>query len=143
MEIADREIDNFRRVRKERYGFVSNPALPLWQNVESQLKTADLNELAARPRNSACHNLLRSSPLPVGAPQLLGLGLNFCVKPSSTKEMTKGTFTRLERDIRRMYHLRDADENGDYNPKLYLKSDYVFKDASKDVKSPDEVTGKL
>ena len=126
MEIADGEINDFRRVTKERYGFVSDLALPLWQNVESQLRTVDLNELAARPRNATCHNLLRSSPLPVGAPQLLGLGLNFCVKPSSTKEMTKDTFVRLERDIRRMYHLRDADKNGSYNPKLYLKSDYVF-----------------
>ena len=45
--------------------------------------------------------------------------------------MTKGTFSRLEKDIRRMYHLRGAEESGDYNPKLYLKSDYVFKNARK------------
>ena len=64
MEIADREIEAFRRVTTERYGFATDPALPLWHNVESRLSTIDLNQLAARPRNATCHNLLRSSPLP-------------------------------------------------------------------------------
>ena len=92
-----------------------------------------MTELLARPQNTACHNLLQSRPLPYGTPQLLGLGLNYCVKPSSTKEMTKDTFSCLEKDIRRIYHLRGAEESGDYEPKLYIKSDYAFSDARKDI----------
>ena len=45
----------------------------------------------------------------------------------------KGTFTRLEKDIRQIYHLRGAEESGDYEPKLYIKSDYAFKNARKDI----------
>ena len=115
------------------YGFVANPRLPLWENVEAQLKTVDVTELPARPKNNACDNPLQSRPLPDGNPQLLGLGLNYCVKPSSTKEMTKGTFARLEKDVRQTYHLRRAEESGDYEPRLYIKSDYAFKDARKDT----------
>ena len=126
-------MDDFRGVVKQRHGFVCDPDKPLWHNVEDQLQLADINELRARPQNSACHNLLKKSPLSSGTPQLLGLGLNFCVKPGLTKEMTKGTFSRLENDIRRIHHLRDAEESGDYNPKLYLKSDYLFKDAPKRI----------
>ena len=134
MDIVDRKIDDFRGVLQEQYGFVANPRLPLWRNVKTQLKSVHMDKLLARPQNKACHNLLQSRPLPDGTPQLLGLGLNYCVKPSSTKEMTKGTFSRLEKDIRRIYHLRGAEESGDYEPKLYIKSDYVFKNARKDIK---------
>ena len=92
-----------------------------------------MTKLLARPKNNACHNLLQSRPLPDGTPQLLGLGLNYCVKPSLTKEMTKGAFSQLKKHVRQIYHLRDAEESGYYKPKLYLKSDYTFKDARKDI----------
>ena len=62
---------------------------------------------------------------------MLGLGLNYGVKPSSTKEMTKGTFTRLEKDIHQIYHLLGAEESGEYEPRLYIKSEFIFKDARK------------
>ena len=68
MEILDQEIDDFRGVIKEQYGFVADPALPLWHSIETQLKTVDLTELLARPQNTACHNLLQSRPLPDGTP---------------------------------------------------------------------------
>ena len=64
---------------------------------------------------------------------MLGLGLNYCVKPSSTAEMTKETFPRLPKDIRQIYALRDAEESGNYNPKLYLKSNYALKNARPDI----------
>ena len=133
MDIVDHDIDAHKNVLQEQYGFVADPRLPLWSNVETQLRSVDVTELLARPQNTACHNLLQSRPLPDGTPQLLGLGLNYCVKPSSTKEMTKDTFSRLEKDIRRIYHLRGAEESGDYEPKLYIKSDYAFKNARKDI----------
>ena len=91
----------------------------------------DLREFNSRPRNTACHNLLKANDIPLGTPQLLGLGLNYCVKPTTTNEMTDTTFTCLTRDIRRMYALRGMtdNDNGDYIPSLYLKSNYDFKKA--------------
>ena len=65
--------------------------------------------------------------------RLVGLGLNYCVKPTSTREMTTHTFSHLAKDLRRMYALRNADEEGNYIPELCLKSDYEFKDASQRI----------
>ena len=106
MDLVDRDIDAHKKVLQEQYGFVADPRLPLWSNVESQLSKVDVTELLARPQNTACHNLLQSRPLPDGTPQLLGLGLNYCVKPSSTNKMTKDTFSRLEKDSRGKRRLR-------------------------------------
>ena len=87
----------------------------------------DVMKLLARPTNMACHNLLRHNEMPAGTPQLLGHGLNFCVKPASTNDMILHTFNRLEKDISWIWALRGSDDDGDYNPSIYLKSDYKFK----------------
>ena len=47
----------------------------------------DVVALRASPRNNTCHNLLRYNDLPPGIKELLGLGLNYCVKPKSNREM--------------------------------------------------------
>jgi hypothetical protein len=107
--------------------------LPLWENVEKQIGNMDVMEFLARPTNMACHNLLRRNNMPAGTPQLLGHGLNFCVKPASTNEMISNTFNRLEKDIRRMWALRGLEDDGDYNPSIYLKSKYEFKMAPRHV----------
>ena len=78
MDLVDREIDAHKKVLHEQYGFVADPCLPLWENVELQLSKVDVTKLLARPQNTACHNLLQSRPLLDGTPQLLGLGLNYC-----------------------------------------------------------------
>ena len=54
-------------------------------------------EFLARPANMACHNLLRHNQMPPGTLQLLGHGLNSCVKPASTNDMIRHTFNRLEK----------------------------------------------
>ena len=64
---------------------------------------------------------------------MLGLGRNYCVKPSSTAEATKLASPQLLTDIRRIFALHDAEESGNYNPKLYLKSNYAFKNARPDI----------
>ena len=86
-------------------------------------------DLLARPTNMACHDLLRNNKAPPGTSQLLGHGLNFCVKPTSTNDMISHTFKRLEKDIRRMWALRGSGDDGDYNPSIYLKSKFIFKPA--------------
>ena len=47
--------------------------------------------------------------------------------------MTTHTFSRLAKDLRRMYALRNADEEGNCIPELCLKSDYEFKDTSQRI----------
>ena len=75
----------------------------------------------------AYHNLLRHNEMSPG--KLLGHGLNFCFKPASTNNMIHHTFNHLEKYIRRFWALRGSDDNDDYNPAIYLKSDYEFKPA--------------
>ena len=75
----------------------------------------------------ACHNLLQDNPLPSGTNKLLGLGLNYCIRNPSTRETTKRTFNHLTEDVRRLYALRDVEnDEGNYIPSLYIKSDYRF-----------------
>ena len=105
MAIVDRKIDNTRAILVQQYGVAADPDLLLWQNVEVQLKTMDMTEVRSRPRNMACHNLLQRLELPSGSKELLGLNLNYCVKPPSIAHMTKMTFTRLQNDLRRMWGL--------------------------------------
>ena len=39
LDVVDCKIDGIRGTLKEQYGFVADPALSLWENVESQLET--------------------------------------------------------------------------------------------------------
>jgi hypothetical protein len=134
MRFTEKAISECKDGLKEQYGFVADPELPLWENVEKQIGKMDMAELLARPRNTACHNLLESNTMPPGVPQLLGLGMNYCIKSLSTRETTIHTFRRLAEDVRRMWALRGVhDDEGAYNPSLYIKSDYKFKLAPKHV----------
>ena len=87
----------------------------------------DVMEFLVRPTIMACNSLLRHNDMPPGTPQLLGNGLNFCVKQESTNDMIHHTFNCLEKYIRRFWALRGSGDDGDFNPSIYLKSDYVFK----------------
>ena len=85
----------------------------------------------------ACHNYLSRHPIPPGTRDLLGLGLNYTIIPKQLSTTTD-TFDRLRQDVRRKYHLLDAEPNTDqygpdYIPGLYIKSDYKFKPAPEDI----------
>lgn len=126
-------ISNHGEQLKKQYGFVADPDLPLWLNVERRLGEMNLTEwLAGRLGNMACHNLLISNPLPTGTARLLGLGLNYCLKHSSITHTTRNTYERMIGDIRRMYHLQGSD-SGDYIPSLYIKSNFRFEPASDEI----------
>jgi len=46
------------------------------------------------------------------------------------RETTKHTFTRLAEDVRRIYALHDVEnDERNYIPSLYIKSDYKFRPA--------------
>ena len=135
MNRANQLVGKFGELVKRKYGFVADPTWPLWKNVERRIGEMSEEEFNMRPANMACHNLLRDGiQLPNGTKTLLGLGLNYCIKSSlRSKITTKHTFTRLREDARRMYALRDAQDQGDYIQSLYIKSEWKFEPASDDI----------
>ena len=91
----------------------------------------DVREWSARPRNMACHNLVRNNKMPAGTTQPLGLKLSFCIKSASTSKPTEKTFERLTEDVWRLYTLWDAEkDDNNYVLILYIKLKYKFRPAS-------------
>jgi len=138
MHLADNYVSNFGERLSKQYGFIADPSLPRWQNVQNiigDIKTTTINSAA---RNMTCHNLLVDYPTPVGVRSLLGLGLNYCIK-NKLNETTKNTFKRLREDIRRYYAFSIAppeeDDDYEYIPKLYHKSTYKFPPASEEIET--------
>jgi hypothetical protein len=74
----------------------------------------------------AYHNLCTSIPPPPGTDKLLWNGLKFCIEHALPKPRLDNTFDRLTQDIRRrhFWSTRDATSTTDYNPKLYIKSNW-------------------
>jgi hypothetical protein len=124
MNRANQLIGQFGELVKRQYGFVADHTRPLWENIEKRIGEMEVDEWNARPRNMACHNLLRENPMPVGITSLLGLGLNYCVKPTSTNNTTEETYNRMKGTVRRLYAMKDEENNDNYIKKLYVKSDY-------------------
>ena len=131
---ADQKISEYGEALKQQYGFLADPRLPLWKNVENFIGEMELTDYTSRPRNMACHNLLRTNKLPAGTNSLLGLGLNFCIESATATKTTEKTFDRLTKDIRRHYAFsKSPPEEQDYIPSLYIKSDYEFPPASPNI----------
>ena len=93
MHRADQLVSSYRRKIKEQFGFVADPDKPLWKNVDDRLSQLTIAESynGSSIRNKACHNICVHSQPPVGYKDLLGLGLNYCIKPASTSEMLTST----------------------------------------------------
>ena len=103
MHRADQEVSAYGRKIREQYGFVADPTKPLWENCTDKInKMMSSHSLTGNPiRNLTCHKLTdRQIP---GTDALLGLGLNYCITPSSTTKTTDGTFDRMRNDVRRLY----------------------------------------
>ena len=73
----------------------------------------------------AYHNLCKTIAPSENLGSLLGLGLKLCIQSrrSSKKSILEGT-ERMRRDIRMKYLFCGEEEENDYNPKLYIKSDW-------------------
>ena len=99
MHHADQYVSAFGERLKEQHGFLADPTMPLWFNVEKRIREMGVEEFLARPRNMACHNLLVSKKLPAGTNSLLGYNLNYCIQSSTATKTTTNTFTRLTEDI--------------------------------------------
>ena len=93
---------------------------------------------ASLPNNLRLQNLLPTSTrLPPGAKSLLGLGLNFCIRTPRLPPHINRTFERFQEDLRWAHHFKfnppANPENRNYNPKLYIKSDFKFKEAPPEI----------
>jgi hypothetical protein len=113
---------------QKRYGFHADPFKPKWLSKIEALTTMDTSMLLiTQPKNLAFHNL-DDTELPVGANDLLGLGLKFCVqRPTPTPEF-KDTFARLTCSIRIQQHILgmiETDTKRNYIPSLYINSSWT------------------
>jgi len=137
MNHANQLVGNFGVHLERQYGFLADPSLPLWKNVENQLGKIGLQTWKARQRNMACHNLLRSNPLPRGVNNLLDLGLNYCNKTDTSTKTTANTFERFRNDVRQTYefHVNPPVLKDEYISKIYLKSGFKFDPATDEIKN--------
>ena len=108
LKLADSRILQHNKDLQRKYGFVSNYHLPPWANFENTAGKLDVSLLQSNIHNKSCRHLLKQHVLPAGTNLLLGLNLNYCIKPSSVTDMTKTTFSCVSNDIRRMFHLRET-----------------------------------
>jgi hypothetical protein len=119
------------------YGFVSNPEKPIWENIPNALRTLNATTYLQTPYNLHCHNLCESLQPPPGSNQLLGLGLNFCIKESHPKPNVKHTLEKLERSVRLQAWINEngtpADE--EYIPTLYIPSPWKPPPASDEIEN--------
>jgi len=76
--------------------------------------------------HTACHNLCTQLTPPPGIEELLWNGLKFCLEQPLPKPRLFETMQRLSKDIRLKYYWRNAptEDEDDYNPKLYINSDW-------------------
>ena len=84
---------------------------------------------------TAFHNLCTHKQPPVGTSQLLWNGLKFCIEQALPKPNLDNTITRLTNDIRRKYYWRNRANDGNYEPKLYIKSDWQAPDAAPELET--------
>jgi hypothetical protein len=108
-------------------GFLADPELSTWENVQSIIYSNNSYSYFDRPSNMACHDITKSIRPPRGSKRLLGLGLNFSIKNTTPTNDYSKTIDRFKNDIRRMYFIENKDDDDDkrlYNPQLYIKSDW-------------------
>ena len=130
-------MHQFKEDVRQQYGFLANPDWPLWRNLEEHVRKMPARDVFEQPRNKAVHNLLFEQPLPVGTKTLFGNGLNFCLRASVPTNKLEDTTDRYGNDVRRAgYWLKNPQPDEckkQYNPKMYFRSETVFKPNDDDI----------
>jgi hypothetical protein len=77
-----------------------------------------------QPTNLAFHNLCKENQLPLGAKQLLGLNLKFCLASNKLSYTPKRMLLNLAYTIRTKIHLKQlqSENNSEYIKQLYIKN---------------------
>eukprot|EP00956_Cyclotella_meneghiniana_P029384 scaffold70892_cov59-Cyclotella_meneghiniana.AAC.1 len=129
MNHADQVVGKFGELLKKQYGFLTDPALPLWKNVERRLGEMSLDEWSLQISNMSC----RTTCCKV-QPYHLAPRNSWDLDSITILSTTANTYNRMIEDVRKIYHLKDAPDNDDYSKQLYInKSDYVFDPASNEI----------
>ena len=109
----------------------------LWENIEAYYGSMDPRTFfIGRPTNMACHNLCIENKAPVGIELLLGLGAGYCVQdaklpPGQINNMIK----RLTNRMRWNYLFRNAPDNDNWIPGMYINSDKDPPEASPEIEA--------
>jgi hypothetical protein len=74
--------------------------------------------------HAACHNLCTQLQPPPNLRALLGPGLSFCPRPPETSGIKPYVTDRTTRDVYIKAFFAHTPERTDYNPKLYLPSEW-------------------
>ena len=112
---------------------MADPPKATWESLEIYYQKMDpIARFTGKPTNVAGHDLCINNKAPVGIENLLGLGGKYCLKRTSLKSL-EHTLQRLKQDVRRNYLFREAEDSGDYIPRLYIRSDWEAPLASDDI----------
>lgn len=105
------------------YGFYPNPRLSARHNAARVLQNIPPALLLTRPVNAAYHNLCRTiNILPPSLRSLLGLGLNFCVKPTTTSTLSPEFFKRFRDEYHRKIFFAPNPDSEWTKPPFWLAS---------------------
>jgi hypothetical protein len=111
------------------FGFCADPAKSSLHNASLILAERPVWFYLQTPRNDACHNLCtRLTPLP-NLQALLGLGLSFCPRPTKTSGIRAHVTDRIQREAHLKAFFAHTEERTDYNPKLYISSEWEAPEA--------------
>ena len=106
-------------------GFTSPPANLLWKNTRDELGKISTVKYFNKTTISY-HNLYTKHRPTTDLGALLGLGLKFCLKtPEVNRSSLNNAFKRIQKYVRTKYFFADAEEANNYNPKLYICSDWT------------------
>lgn len=107
------------------YSFTADPYFSKWYNTKKILTNMSSQKYFNRIKNMAYHNLCKSSTPPENLGLLLGLSLKFCIQSRRPpKEPIKEEVDRMRRDVRIKFLFCGEEQEDNYNPKLYIKSDW-------------------
>lgn len=108
------------------FGFIPLPHVPMKTNIKI-IKQYCSKDCIPQLKNKAYHNLCKGSVQPpVGAVDVLGLGLNHCLETPIPQQGQNEyhLLQRLHRDIRLLAHFdkigKDDDNNSEFDPNLYV-----------------------
>mgnify|MGYP001332119376 CR=1 FL=1 len=110
----EKKINGFKSKLTATYGFYSNPLLSPRHNAFNTLSTVQPQLLLTNPSNAAFHNLCDdATTLPLNLRSLLGLGLNFCIRPNTTSSLNPEFFNRFRKEYHRKIFFADKDDDDD------------------------------
>jgi hypothetical protein len=59
--LTKRKINSFKSTLRRQYGFIANPSMPIWQNIQNILISMSTSEYFYHPSNKAVHLLINKS----------------------------------------------------------------------------------